>query len=92
MGGVFLARLGYSFKRGLGSPLIALDTTEPPSTLLTAIELGVEAVNWISRLAWQASLKPIESIDSENYMAVLNIMLDGKRLGDKSDLPFEQAT
>ena len=72
-------------------PHIAVVTAEPLPTRLAAIALGTGDVDCVYHFALHEMRAAIEEIDNEDQMDMLNIMIQGKRLRDISDLPFDLA-
>ncbi len=72
-------------------PHIAVVTAEPLPTRLAAIALGTGDVDCVYHFALHEMRAAIEEIDNEDQMDMLMIMLEGKRLRDISDLPFDLA-
>lgn len=72
-------------------PHIAVVTAEPLPTRIAAIALGTGDVDCVYHFALHEMRSAIEEIDNEDQMDMLNIMIDGKRLRDVSDLPFDLA-
>jgi len=72
-------------------PHIVVVTAEPLPTRLAAIALGTGDVDCVYHFALHEMLAAIEEIDNEDQMDMLKIMLEGKRLRDISDLPFDLA-
>ncbi len=72
-------------------PHIAVVTAEPLPTRLAAIALGTGDVDCVYHFALPEMRAAIEEIDNEDQMDMLNIMIQGKRLRDISDLPFDLA-
>ena len=72
-------------------PQIAVVTAEPLPTRLAAIALGTGDVDCVYHFALPEMRAAIEEIDNEDQMDMLNIMIQGKRLRDISDLPFDLA-
>ena len=73
-------------------PHIAVVTAEPLPTRLAAIALGTGDGDCVYHFALHELRAAIEEIDNEDQMDMLKIMLEGKRLRDISDLPFDLAT
>ena len=72
-------------------PHIAVVTAEPLPTRLAAIALGTGDVDCVYHFALPEMRAAIEEIDNEDQMDMLNILIQGKRLRDISDLPFDLA-
>jgi len=72
-------------------PHIVVVTAEPLPTRIAAIALGTGDVDCVYHFALHEMLAAIEEIDNEDQMDMLKIMLEGKRLRDISDLPFDLA-
>lgn len=79
-------------RNGIGRfPHIAVVTAEPLPTRIAVIALGTGDVDCVYHFALHEMLAAIEEIDNEDQMDMLKIMLEGKRLRDISDLPFDLA-
>ena len=72
-------------------PHIAVVTAEPLPTRLAAIALGTGDVDCVYHFALHEMRAAIDEIENEDQMDMLNIMIQGKRLRDISDLPFDLA-
>ena len=72
-------------------PHIAVVTAEPLPTRIAAIALGTGDVDCVYHFALHEMRSAIEEIDNEDQLDMLNIMIEGKRLRDISDLPFDLA-
>jgi len=72
-------------------PHIAVVTAEPLPTRLAAIALGTGDVDCVYHFALPEMRAAIEEIDNEDQMDMLNTLIQGKRLRDISDLPFDLA-
>ena len=72
-------------------PHIAVVTAEPLPTRLAAIALGTGDVDCVYHFALHEMRAAIKEIDNEDQMDMLDIMIQGKRLRDISDLPFDLA-
>lgn len=72
-------------------PHIAVVTAEPLPTRLAAIALGTGDVDCVYHFALPEMRAAIEEIDNEDQKDMLNTLIQGKRLRDISDLPFDLA-
>ncbi len=72
-------------------PHIVVVTGEPLPTRLAAIALGTGDVDCVYHFALPEMLAAIEGIDNEDQKDMLNTLIQGKRLRDISDLPFDLA-
>jgi len=79
-------------RNGIGRfPHISVVTAEPLPTRIAAIALGTGDVDCVYHFALHEMRSAIEEIDNEDQLDMLNIMIEGKRLRDVSDLPFDLA-
>ena len=78
-------------KRNGRFPHIAVVTAEPLPTRIAAVALGARDVDCVYHFALHEMRAAIKEIDNEDQMDMLNIMVQGKRLRDISDLPFDLA-
>ena len=72
-------------------PHIAVVTGEPLPTRLSSIALGTGDVDCVYHFALPEMRSAIEGIDNEDQKDMLNTLIQGKRLRDISDLPFDLA-
>ncbi len=73
-------------------PHIAVVTAEPLPTRLASIALGTGDVDCVYHFALYELQEAIREIDNEDQLDMLNMLLDGKRLRDISDLTFDLAS
>jgi len=73
-------------------PHIVAVTAEPLPTRIAALALGTGDMDCVYHFALNELQEAIKSIKNEDQMDMLKIMIDGRRLRDISDLPFDLAT
>ncbi len=66
-------------------------TAEPLPTRLAALALGTGDIDCVYHFALYELKEAIVEIENEDQMDMLNTLLDGRRLRDISDLPFDLA-
>jgi len=66
-------------------------TAEPLPTRLAAIALGTGDLDCVYHFALPELEQTLEEIDNEDQMDMLRVMVEGRRLRDISDLPFDLA-
>ena len=72
-------------------PHVAAVTAEPLPTRLAAIALGTGDLDCVYHFALPELEQTLEEIDNEDQMDMLRVMVEGRRLRDISDLPFDLA-
>jgi hypothetical protein len=72
-------------------PHIAVVTAEPLPTRLAALALGTGDLDCVYHFALPELRASIEDVDDESQLDMLSVLLDGRRLRDISDLPFDLA-
>ncbi|MEZ4524488.1 MAG: NgoMIV family type II restriction endonuclease [Desulfobacterales bacterium] len=70
-------------------PHIAAVTAEPLPTRLAALALGTGDLDCVYHFALPELIKAIDNIKNEDQSDMLHMIIDGKRLRDISDLPFD---
>lgn len=70
-------------------PHIVVVTAEPLPSRIASIALGTGDIDCIYHFALYELMKVVEEIGSEDSIEMLKIMIEGKRLKDISDLPFD---
>jgi len=73
------------------SPHIAVVTAEPLPTRIASVALGTGDLDHVYHFALNELRESVSALDSEGQLEMLNILLDGNRLRDISDLPFDLA-
>ncbi|GFN30597.1 NgoMIV family type II restriction endonuclease [Paenibacillus xylaniclasticus] len=73
-------------------PHIVVVTAEPLPSRLASISLGTGDIDCVYHFALEELKTAVENCGEEDALAMLNIMIDGKRLKDISDLPLDLAT
>lgn len=71
------------------TPHIAVVTAEPMPSRLASLALGTGDIDCVYHFSLHELMKAVESIKEESAIDALNIMVEGKRLRDISDLPFD---
>ena len=66
-------------------------TAEPLPTRIAALSLGTGDLDCVYHFALPELKKTIEKIDNQDQLDMLNTMIEGRRLRDISDLPFDLA-
>jgi hypothetical protein len=70
-------------------PHIVAVTAEPLPTRIAALALGTGDLDCVYHFALPELKNAIEQIQNEDQLDMLKMMVDGKRLRDISDLPFD---
>lgn len=73
-------------------PHIVAVTGEPLPTRIAALALGTGDLDCVYHFALDELRETIKEIDNQDQMDMLLMMVEGKRLRDISDLPFDLAT
>ncbi len=72
-------------------PHIVVVTAEPLPSRLASIALGTGDIDCVYHFALNELVASVKAINAEDAEELLNIMIDGKRLKDISDLPLDLA-
>lgn len=72
-------------------PHIVAVTAEPLPTRLAALALGTGDLDCVYHFALPELRQAIEDLDNVDQLDMLNMLVDGRRLRDISDLPFDLA-
>lgn len=72
-------------------PHIAVVSAEPLPTRLAALALGTGDLDCVYHFALPELRTAIEDVHDESQLDMLNMLLNGRRLRDISDLPFDLA-
>ncbi|MBA7532599.1 Type-2 restriction enzyme NgoMIV [subsurface metagenome] len=72
-------------------PHVVAVTAEPLPTRIAALALGTGDIDCVYHFALTELLQTVEEIDNQDQLDILKTMVDGKRLRDISDLPFDLA-
>ncbi|MDL2291030.1 NgoMIV family type II restriction endonuclease [Desulfovibrio sp. OttesenSCG-928-F20] len=72
-------------------PHIVVVAGEPLPSRLASIALGTGDIDCVYHFALTELIKSVEDAKEESALDMLNIMIDGKRLKDISDLPLDLA-
>ncbi|MNN23178.1 Type-2 restriction enzyme NgoMIV [compost metagenome] len=73
-------------------PHIVAVTAEPLPSRLASIALGTGDIDCVYHFALNELITAVEAAQAEDALEMLNIMIQGKRLKDISDLPLDLAT
>ena len=73
------------------TPHIAVVTAEPMPTRISSLALGTGDIDCVYHFALYELLAAAEATKNEAVTELLEIMIEGKRLRDISDLPFDLA-
>ncbi|MBI5605210.1 MAG: restriction endonuclease [Deltaproteobacteria bacterium] len=73
------------------TPHIMAVTAEPLPTRLASLALGTGDLDCVYHFALTELREAVEKVGSEDQMEMLSGMIDGRRLRDISDLPFDLA-
>ena len=73
-------------------PHIVAVTAEPLPTRIASLALGTGDLDCVYYFALPELREAISEIDNEDQMDMLQTLIDGRRLRDISDLPFDLAT
>ena len=74
------------------TPHITIVTAEPVPSRIISIAIGTGDVDCVYHLALHELGESVEEIGDESLSEMYNLMVNGKRLRDISDLPFDLAT
>lgn len=66
-------------------------TGEPLPSRIASLALGTGDIDCVYHFALPELQEAVNSIDADDSMEMLNILIDGKRLKDISDLPLDLA-
>lgn len=72
-------------------PHVVAVTAEPLPTRIAALSLGTGDIDCVYHFALKELLQAVQEIDNQDQLDILKTMIDGKRLRDISDLPFDLA-
>lgn len=73
------------------TPHIAAVTAEPLPTRIASLALGTGDLDFVYHMALPELIEAVKISDNEDQMDMLLNMVDGRRLRDISDLPFDLA-
>ncbi|MBN1922314.1 MAG: restriction endonuclease [Anaerolineae bacterium] len=73
------------------TPHIAIVTAEPLPSRIASIALGTGDIDYVYHMALYELQKAVEEINDESLSDIFNLLVQGKRLRDISDLPFDLA-
>ena len=72
-------------------PHIVVVTGEPVPARIASLALGTGDIDCVYHFALYELIEAVKSIDAEDALEMLNILINGKRLKDISDLPLDLA-
>jgi hypothetical protein len=72
-------------------PHVLAVTAEPLPTRLAALALGTGDLDCVYHFALPELQEAIQELENEDQLDMLNTLLNGRRLRDISDLPFDLA-
>lgn len=72
-------------------PHVVAVTAEPLPTRLAALALGTGDLDCVYHFALNELLETLQGMNNEDQLDMLNTMIDGRRIRDISDLPFDLA-
>lgn len=72
-------------------PHVMVVTAEPLPSRLSSIALGTGDIDCVYHFALYELMKAVEESGNEEAVSLMNIMVEGKRLKDISDLPLDLA-
>jgi hypothetical protein len=73
-------------------PHVVAVTAEPLPTRISSLALGTGDLDCVYHFALHELEEALAAIDNEDQMDMLRILVEGRRLRDISDLPFDLAT
>lgn len=83
--------LGLIRNRKGNLPHIVVVTGEPLPARIASLALGTGDIDCVYHFALYELLQAVKDIQAEDALEMLNILIDGKRLKDISDLPLDLA-
>jgi hypothetical protein len=66
-------------------------TAEPTASRIASLALGTGDIDCVYHFALNELQETVNSIMDETQLEMLNMLIDGRRLRDISDLPFDLA-
>jgi len=72
-------------------PHIVAVTAEPLPTRISTLALGTGDLDCVYHFALSELMETIQGIDNQDQLDMLRVMVEGRRLRDISDLPFDLA-
>jgi hypothetical protein len=73
------------------TPHIAIVTAEPLPNRIASLALGTGDLDCVYHMALNELQQAVIAINDETLTDMLNLLVEGKRLRDISDLPFDLA-
>ena len=70
-------------------PHIVVVTAEPLPSRIASLALGTGDIDCVYHFALYELLESVKEVDAEDALEMLNILIDGSRLKDISDLPLD---
>lgn len=84
------ARLAASMESDyIVSPDIVVVTGEPLPSRIASLALGTGDIDCVYHFALYELMNAVQSAEAEDALEMMNILVDGKRLKDISDLPLD---
>ncbi len=71
------------------TPHIMLVTAEPYPNRIASVALGTGDIDCVYHFALYEMMEAMQKLDDEGSLDMLNLLVEGKRLRDISDLPFD---
>ena len=71
------------------TPHIVAVTAEPMPTRLASLALGTGDIDCVYHIALMELISAVETTENQDQAEVLDTLVEGKRLRDISDLPFD---
>lgn len=71
------------------TPHIAVVTAEPMPTRIASIALGTGDIDCVYHFALEELIAAVSEVDSEASAETLDMLVEGNRLRDIADLPFD---
>ena len=72
-------------------PHVVAVTAEPMPTRLASLALGTGDLDCVYHVALDELVKALSDIDNQDQAEMLQLLVEGRRLRDISDLPFDLA-
>lgn len=73
------------------TPHITVVTAEPSPSRLASLALGTGDIDMLYHIALPELQKAVAEVGNDEAITMLNILIEGKRLRDISDLPLDLA-
>jgi hypothetical protein len=73
------------------TPHIAVITGEPMPTRIASLAMGTGDIDCVYHFALHELVEAVKEVSSEAAIETLDMLIDGRRLRDIADLPFDLA-